>query len=175
MSAINSSSGIGPLIEHSIKQYVKEHGRKPFALILNPAHMSEFCKGAGSNDTILDGISVISSPRFDMPVLVDECGNPFELELMSVIGKITGRSFYCQTELTRATWRSIEIRLRRYIGSRHRKPLALVAHPSQLEELLMTFDAPDADLSLLDGVSIQTDERCNVLHVIDHEGQLRRL
>jgi len=45
----------------------------------------------------------------------------------------------------------------------------------QLDELLIALDYPDADLSLLDGVSIQTNERCNVLHVIDRDGQLRKL
>jgi hypothetical protein len=78
-------------------------------------------------------------------------------------------------QLARVTWRNLEIRLIRYIGANHCRPLALVIHPVQLHELLIALDYPDADLSLLNGVSIQTSERCNVLHVIDSDGQLRKL
>jgi hypothetical protein len=94
---------------------------------------------------------------------------------MSEFRQIANRSVYSQVGLSRDTWLSIELRLYRYFGMHGCNPLALVVHPAQLEELLIALDWYGADLSLLDGVSIQTDERCNVLHVIDHEGQLRKL
>jgi hypothetical protein len=94
---------------------------------------------------------------------------------MRLTGKITGCDFGDQKQLACVTWHYVEVALHRYMGARRGKPLALVAHPMHLHELLMALDAPGADLSVLDGIAIQTDERCYVLHVIDGEGQLRKL
>jgi hypothetical protein len=94
---------------------------------------------------------------------------------MCTTGKISGCDFLDQSQLALGTWHYVEVVLHRYIGARNGKPLALVTHPTYLEELLMALDAPGANLSLLDGISIQIDERCYGLHVIDCEGQLRKL
>ncbi|CAM2183789.1 hypothetical protein PSAC2689_50178 [Paraburkholderia sacchari] len=71
--------GIWKLIEDGITRYEREHGEKPLALILHPAHVSEFCQGAESDDTILDGISIIQNPRFELPTLIDKRGNSYEI------------------------------------------------------------------------------------------------
>ncbi|PVX85625.1 hypothetical protein C7402_103202 [Paraburkholderia unamae] len=67
------------MIDYGVEQYVKEHGGKPAAFVLHPAHLSEFFEGTESDDAILDGISVIHSPWFGMSVFVNERGNIFEL------------------------------------------------------------------------------------------------
>jgi hypothetical protein len=59
--------GIWPLIEDGIKRYEREHGSKPVALVLHPAHANEFCSGAESDDSILDGIAVIQNVRVTGP------------------------------------------------------------------------------------------------------------
>jgi hypothetical protein len=71
--------GSWALIEHGIRAFEREHGEKPFALVLHPEHFDEFCNGTGSDETILDGVSIIQSPRFTMPTLIDLQGNPFEI------------------------------------------------------------------------------------------------
>jgi hypothetical protein len=71
--------GVWSLIEHGINEYVRQHGRKPLALILHPAHANEFCSGAESDDAILDGIAVIQYSRVTGPNLIDEHGDTFEI------------------------------------------------------------------------------------------------
>ncbi|CAG9267576.1 hypothetical protein [Paraburkholderia unamae] len=75
MKQAQLTCGIWQLIEHGIQQHEKEHGRRPVALILHPAHKDEFCLGSESNAAVLGGISVGVAPLFDMPVLVDENGD----------------------------------------------------------------------------------------------------
>jgi hypothetical protein len=79
MKTSEISCGTWPLIEHEINEYVRQHGRKPLALILHPAHANEFCSGAENDDSILDGISVIQGSRVTVPRLVDERGNDYEI------------------------------------------------------------------------------------------------
>jgi hypothetical protein len=94
---------------------------------------------------------------------------------MFIKGEITERHDSQSPMLPWETWRFVEARLYRYMSKHRTKPLALVVHPLMLEQLLNAIDSVYVDLDLLDGVSIQTDERCNVLHVIDRYGQLRKL
>ncbi|WP_322056720.1 hypothetical protein [Paraburkholderia sp. J63] len=66
-------------MEHGIEQYVKEHGRKPYALVMHPAHTKGFASVEWKKTALLDDVSIIASPRFDLPVLIDERGNSFDL------------------------------------------------------------------------------------------------
>ncbi|WP_027818597.1 hypothetical protein [Paraburkholderia bannensis] len=79
MSGVALSCGIWKLIEHAIEQYEREHGRKPVALILHPAKVGDFYRGAGSNNDLLDDVSIITSARFEFHDLVDEHGNNFDI------------------------------------------------------------------------------------------------
>lgn len=71
--------GIWKRIEDGITRYEREHGEKPFALILHSADVSEFCQGAESDDTIPDSMAIIQNPRFELPTLIDHRGNPYEI------------------------------------------------------------------------------------------------
>ncbi|WP_322104241.1 hypothetical protein [Paraburkholderia sp. J41] len=71
--------GIWSLIQHGIEQYEREHGRKPVALILHPAHVDEFTRGSESDPAELDGVAVIVSPLFSVAAPSDEDGNTYEL------------------------------------------------------------------------------------------------
>lgn len=55
---------IWPLIENGILGCMLNRGRKPFALMLHPAHVDEFCRGTETNSDLLDGISVLTNPSF---------------------------------------------------------------------------------------------------------------
>lgn len=71
--------GTWALIEHDIRAFEREHGKRPFALALHPEHLDEFCNGSGTDEVILDGVSILPSPRFAMPTWIDLLGNPFEI------------------------------------------------------------------------------------------------
>ena len=79
MEQIRIACGVWKLAEHGVSEYVRQHGRKPVALILHPIHIRDFYREAGSGPTILDDVSVLSSHCFDIPILVDEHGNSYEL------------------------------------------------------------------------------------------------
>lgn len=79
MNSIQLSCGIWPLVEHGIEQYVKEHGRKPYALVMHPSHMRELVTVEWRNPALLNDVSIPASARFDLPVLIDERGNNFDL------------------------------------------------------------------------------------------------
>jgi hypothetical protein len=79
MEQTKIACGVWKLAEHGVSEYVRQYGRKPVALILHPVHIREFYREAGNGPTILDGVSVLTSFRFDMPILVDESGNSYEL------------------------------------------------------------------------------------------------
>jgi len=71
--------GIWPLIEDGFRRCEREHGRKPVALVLHPAHAHEFCAGTESDDAILDGVAVIQDFRVIGQSLVDKHGYTFEI------------------------------------------------------------------------------------------------
>lgn len=71
--------GIWPLIENGITEFEREHGRKLLTLVLHPAHANELCTGAQSDETILDGISVIQDSRVTMLRPIDERGDTYEI------------------------------------------------------------------------------------------------
>ncbi|CAM2186186.1 conserved hypothetical protein [Paraburkholderia sacchari] len=71
--------GVWKLVESGILQYVAEHGRKPAALILHPQQQAELMREMGLKSALLDGISILNSPRFEMPILADSYGNFVEL------------------------------------------------------------------------------------------------
>ncbi|WP_322048389.1 hypothetical protein [Paraburkholderia sp. J67] len=79
MDQIQLSCGIWKLVEHSITQHEREHGRKPVALILHPAHIDEFTRGSECDPAVLDGVAVFVSPLFSVAALSDEDGNTHEL------------------------------------------------------------------------------------------------
>jgi hypothetical protein len=71
--------GVWPLVEHGIRRYMAEHRRKPVALVLHATQMKAFCRQAGSDAALLNGVSVLNSPLFKLPVLLSEKGESFEL------------------------------------------------------------------------------------------------
>lgn len=79
METSNLACGAWTFIEHGIERFIHEHGSKPAALILHPAHIKALCDDAGPDRTLLDGVSVIVSPLFELPVLVDAQGDNHEL------------------------------------------------------------------------------------------------
>lgn len=90
-------------------------------------------------------------------------------------GKITGRDFPDQAQLARSTWQHIERGIRRYMADYRHRPWVLVLHPADLAEVLLAFDAPDADLLLLEGLAIQIDVRCTRARLIGRWGWSHRL
>jgi hypothetical protein len=65
------------------RRYVETHGRKPVALVLHPALMKGLGEQAGSAPTLLDDVSILSSPRFEAPVLLNERGGIFRAVALS--------------------------------------------------------------------------------------------
>ncbi|NLP63370.1 hypothetical protein [Paraburkholderia sacchari] len=56
-----------------------DHGRKPAALIMHPQQLAELMREMGLKSALLDGISILNSPCFEMPILADSYGNFVEL------------------------------------------------------------------------------------------------
>ena len=79
MSKRKLACGTWKLIEDGIERYMRERGRRPAALILHPAHVKEFRREPAADTTLLDGVSVLISPRPELPLLADQNGNPFDL------------------------------------------------------------------------------------------------
>jgi hypothetical protein len=71
MDKIAVACGIWKLIEDGIERYVQEHGRKPVALLLHPSHCRDFYSEAGTDDSVLDGVSIFASPLVPLAILVD--------------------------------------------------------------------------------------------------------
>lgn len=71
--------GIWMLIENGIHRYTLEHGRKPFALVLHPAHFDEFYEGIETDNELLDNVVILCIPHFEASVLVNELGDTSEL------------------------------------------------------------------------------------------------
>lgn len=71
--------GIWRFVESGIRQYISDHGRKPAALILHPAQKAELMREMEVGSALLEGISILSSPRFEMPIVADKYGNFVEL------------------------------------------------------------------------------------------------
>ncbi|WP_321888334.1 hypothetical protein [Paraburkholderia bannensis] len=79
MEKSNLAYGVWTLVEDGIERYMKKHGRKPVALILHPGQVGEFYRGAGSDNDLLDDVSILTSARSAFPDLVDEIGNNFDI------------------------------------------------------------------------------------------------
>ena len=79
MQKTNLACSTWKLIEHGIDRFIREHGCKPAALVLHPAHIDALCRDAESDRTLLDGVSVIVSPLIELPLLVDCKGDNHEL------------------------------------------------------------------------------------------------
>lgn len=75
----NFACGAGKRIGHGIEQFTREHGCKPAALILHPAHADAFAREPELDSGLLNGVSVIVSPLFDVPALVGQQGSQHEL------------------------------------------------------------------------------------------------
>jgi hypothetical protein len=57
--------GVWPLIEQGIRRYVEEHGRKPIALVLNPARLMQLDAMAESDSKLMDGVSLVVKRHVD--------------------------------------------------------------------------------------------------------------
>lgn len=75
----NLARGTWKLIADGIEAYLRERGCKPVALVLHPRHAKTLRREMPDDTTLRDDVSVLISPRFALPVLVDQNGNPSEL------------------------------------------------------------------------------------------------
>ncbi|WP_321961462.1 hypothetical protein [Paraburkholderia sp. J7] len=89
-------------------------------------------------------------------------------------GGIIRLKFPDQVQLAQATWRYLERRIRRFGRGRahHRRPAMLLVPPTLLPELLMALDAPDADLRLLENITVQIDERRSRPCLVGRHGRI---
>lgn len=67
------------LVEHGIKQYVKEHGRKPYALVMHPSQVLAVIRQRGDLSRLLEDIRVLWTPLFATPALMAEDGELTDL------------------------------------------------------------------------------------------------
>ncbi|CAG9207267.1 conserved hypothetical protein [Paraburkholderia tropica] len=79
MDRIQMACGISKLVEHGVREYVRQRKCKPFVRILHPVHAKGLADEQWDKPAMLDGVNFVVNPLFEMPVLIDENGQNFEL------------------------------------------------------------------------------------------------
>jgi hypothetical protein len=79
VKAHDLACGPWTLIEDGIERYIVLNDCKPLALVLHPSQAVDLCLKDMSKPGLLDGVSIIGSRLYPLPMLLDKNGGHFEL------------------------------------------------------------------------------------------------